>query len=202
VDVIETEITDTTRSFTHFYSQLIKTRDLATYRHSENVLAIVKRILTYLGINGRMGEIAKIGCMLHDLGKVSIRDAVLRKTGLYTSEEYEEIKNHTIAGYHMVKEVEQHFPYEVIEIIKSHHEKNGGTGYPDCITEVPFHVQVVALADIAAAMQEHRYHRTGLPLSNCLEEISQHRWDERLFGLVKTNPEVLGLSEKERNVTI
>ena len=103
---------------------------------------------------------------LHDIGKVGIRDAILLKPGKLTTEEFEEMKKHTLIGADTLEEVYQNYPgnYFIktgIEIARSHHEKWDGSGYPDglCGEEIPLSARIMALADVYDALCSKRVYK-------------------------------------------
>ncbi len=181
---------------------ILKSRDLATYRHSENVRKIAIRILDALGIKGEMKEIVDMGCMLHDLGKISLPGALLWKTSAFSSEEREYVKNHSAMGHTILKDAEDYLPIQILEIVLHHHEKNGGKGYPTGLNAMPFHVEVVSVADMAAAMQEDRIYRSGLTRNESLDEILKYQWDDRLVELIHNSPGIFELQEGEKKIVV
>ncbi len=191
---------DIKAALTRFCLTILKLKDLSTYRHSLNVLYVSQRIMDALRVEGHFREIVELGCLLHDFGKITVPISLLRKKGTFNSKEYERVKGHTLAGHQIVQQIGEYVPAEILEIILFHHEKNGGTGYPKKKTDIPLYVEIVAIADIAAAMQEHRYHRPGWPLDACVREIRQYRWNKGLTEIVLTQPDLLQLQENDRAV--
>jgi putative nucleotidyltransferase with HDIG domain len=191
---------DVKAALTRFCLTILELQDASTYRHSLNVLYVARRIMDALLIEDRFREIVELGCLLHDIGKITVPLSLLRKKGAFDSEEYERVKGHTLAGHKIVEQIGQYIPAEVLEIILFHHEKNGGTGYPEKKPDIPLYVEIVAIADIAAAMQEHRYYRPGWPLDACVREIRKYRWSKGLTELVLARPDLLELHENDRAV--
>ncbi len=179
---------------------ILELQDVSTYRHSLNVLYVARRVMDALKVEGRIREIVELGCLLHDIGKITVPLSLLRKKGAFDTEEYERVKGHTLAGHKIIQQIERYIPPEVLEIILFHHEKNGGTGYPKKRSDIPLYVEIVAIADIAAAMQEHRYHRPGWPLDECVREIRKYRWSQGLTELVLARSDILELHESDRAV--
>jgi putative nucleotidyltransferase with HDIG domain len=191
---------DIKAALTRFCLTILELQDASTYRHSLNVLCVARKIMDALPIDGRFREIVELGCLLHDIGKITVPISLLRKKGAFDTEEYERVKGHTLAGHKIIEQIGKYIPTEVLEIILFHHEKNGGTGYPKKKQDIPIYVEIVAIADITAAMQEHRYHRPGWPLDECVREIQKYRWSQSLTELVLTRPYLLELHENDRAV--
>lgn len=183
-----------------FCLSIIRYRDTATYLHSHNVLAIARKLLDELRICGHDREVIEIGCLLHDFGKIIVSGSLLRKNSMFNDDEYDKIKSHTVIGFNIMKLWGSYIPDEALEIILSHHEKNGGTGYPYKKDNLPFHVEVCAIADIAAAMQEHRHHRAGHSLECSIRELKKYKWRPEITLIIDTKPEIFELQEDSRYV--
>ncbi len=119
---------------------------------------------------------------LHDIGKVGVPDAVLRKPGRLTADEFETMKQHTVLGSYTLEAVRIGYPKNVfvklgIEIARSHHEKWNGTGYPDALTgeHIPISARIMALADVYDALTSHRCYKKAFPHEKCREIIVSER---------------------------
>jgi putative two-component system response regulator len=117
---------------------------------------------------------------LHDIGKVGIRDVILLKPGKLTTEEFEEMKQHTIIGANTLEEVYQNYPgnYFIktgIEIARSHHERWDGSGYPEGLygDEIPLSAQIMALADVYDALRSKRVYKEAYSNDKTREIIIQ-----------------------------
>src|SRR5207249_4729351 len=106
----------------------------------------------------------QIGAPLHDIGKIGIDDAILRKTGKLTKEEYESMKAHTLRGAAILETIPD--LAHIIPIVRSHHERWDGKGYPDGLSGegIPLLARIVAVADAFDAMISNRPYRSGLTL--------------------------------------
>jgi putative nucleotidyltransferase with HDIG domain len=111
------------------------------------------------------------GSILHDIGKIHIMEDVLSKPGPLNDEEWDEMKKHTIIGAEMVKNITYLLP--AIPIIRNHHERWDGTGYPDGLAgeEIPMAARIVAVADSLDAMITSRTYRNALTPDEAYEEI-------------------------------
>ena len=112
---------------------------------------------------------------LHDIGKVGIPDIILNKPSKLTNEEYAVIKEHTVIGAEILKNVS--IINHVTEVARSHHERYDGHGYPDGLKgeEIPIHARIVAVADSYDAMNSRRIYRNSLPKETIYEEIRKNR---------------------------
>lgn len=110
---------------------------------------------------------------MHDLGKIGIPDYILMKPGLLTSEEFEEMKKHTILGWRLLSGSRTPLLQKAAIIARSHHEKWNGTGYPDGLVgeEIPQAARIVAVADVFDALRAQRCYKPEYPMDQCFEMI-------------------------------
>jgi len=120
-------------------------------------------------------ELIRIGTPLHDIGKIGIDDAILRKPERLTPEEFEIMKTHTVKGAEILATVPDLQP--IIPIVRSHHERWDGKGYPDGLggEAISPLARVVALADAFDAMTSNRSYRKGMPPAAAFAEIEKQR---------------------------
>src|SRR5205823_3040316 len=113
----------------------------------------------------------QIGTPLHDIGKIGIEDAILRKPGQLTSDEFEHMKLHTVKGAAILEAVPA--PKSVIPIARHHHERWDGSGYPDRLAQdcISLVARIVAVADAFDAMTSDRPYRQALPLEHAFAEL-------------------------------
>ena len=118
-------------------------------------------------------ELIRLGTPLHDIGKIGIDDAILRKVDRLTEEEFEQMKLHTVKGAEIVNTVPDLRP--IIPIVRSHHERWDGLGYPDQLAgeAIPALARVVALADAFDAMTSDRPYRKGRPPEAAFAEVEK-----------------------------
>ena len=117
--------------------------------------------------------ILAVGTMLHDVGKIGVSDAILNKVEQLTNEEWDSIKLHPVVGYDVLEPVGFLTP-EHLALVRSHHERLDGSGYPDSLRgdAIDFRVRVLAVADTYDAMSGDRAYRKGLSKARILEELT------------------------------
>jgi response regulator RpfG family c-di-GMP phosphodiesterase len=139
----------------------LEARDPYTAGHTERVSAISVRCGEVLGLSAASLQAVQVGAQLHDIGKIGIRDEVLYKPGRLTPEEYEVIKTHTVIGAHILEGIAS--LQCALPIVRGHHERPDGRGYPDgrTLAELPREVLVVSGADVFDAITSSRPYRTA-----------------------------------------
>lgn len=153
-------------SVLHVLAASIDARDPLTAGHSERVTEYSVGICKELGMPEKDCEVIRVAALLHDYGKIGIEDAVLKKRGGLTDEEYAKIKSHAEKTKKILEEVGFEGIYRnVPEISSSHHEKLDGSGYPKglCGDEISFSARIIAVADVFEAITAVRHYRTPTP---------------------------------------
>lgn len=158
-------------------------KDSYTRGHSERVALIARRLSRELGVSVREQESVHLTSLLHDIGKIGVSDAVLRKAGQLSHRESEELQRHPRIGAEILSGLKnlQH----IIPGVLHHHESFDGQGYPDGLKGegIPLTARIVAVADAYDAMRSDRPYRGGLPLDqveNVLADGSGRQWDPEL----------------------
>jgi putative nucleotidyltransferase with HDIG domain len=139
----------------------LEARDSYTAGHTDRVADISVRCGQVLGMEPAQLEVLRMGALLHDIGKIGIRDAVLLKPSRLTPEEFDVIKKHTTIGAQLLGDIEQF--QCIVPIVRGHHEKLDGTGYPDGLSghEIIMEVRVVSASDVLDALTSTRPYRRG-----------------------------------------
>jgi putative nucleotidyltransferase with HDIG domain len=139
--------------------------------HSTAVSHYAAAIARRLGWSGANLAMLRMAAMLHDVGKVSVPDRILKKPGPLSVEEYEQIKDHPVAGAEIVGRIEGLSP--IVEWIRRSHEHYDGSGYPDGLRgeEIPMGSRILLVADAFDAMTSHRPYGAALPPDIALEEL-------------------------------
>jgi putative nucleotidyltransferase with HDIG domain len=154
-------------------AQAVEMRDEYTGGHTLRVSTYSILLAQELNMAPPDVELIRIGTPLHDIGKIGIDDAILRKPDRLTPEEFEIMKSHTVKGAEIVSTVPDLRP--IIPIVRSHHERWDGKGYPDGLggEAISPLARVVALADAFDAMTSDRPYRKGMPPAIAFAEIEK-----------------------------
>ena len=154
----------------------IEARDENTKGHSKRVSELASVLGMYLQIGIKEVEKLRYAGILHDVGEIGIRDAVLNKQGPLSDEEYKIMKTHPQLGDAILQNISSLEPC-IREAAKHHHERFDGRGYPDQLKgeEIPLFARILAVVDTYDAMTCDRVYRKGLPKEVALEEIEKGR---------------------------
>jgi putative nucleotidyltransferase with HDIG domain len=161
-------------------------KDAETEGHSKRVTAFTIAIARAMGLSSDRIRVIARGAFLHDIGKMAIPDAILRKPGALTPDEINIMKEHCWQGYQILRKIP--FLTEAAEIVYAHQEKWDGSGYPRQLKgdEIPLGARIFSLADTMDAIMSDRPYRAAQPFSAARDEIA--RWSGRQFdpNIVKT----------------
>ena len=162
----------TTQSITTFANAL-DAKDPYTEGHSERVSAYSTRLARELGLSEEEIDNIRLVALLHDIGKIGVPDSVLKKPGRLTDEEFGMMKQHTVVGSEIIKDINS-IPGVVIGA-RYHHERYDGRGYPDGLKgeEIPFIARIIAVADAFDAMTSNRIYRKHLSTEQVLSELEK-----------------------------
>lgn len=154
-------------------SNALEAKDSFTDGHSLRVSAISLEIAEDLGVSGEALEDLRLGTILHDIGKVAIPDAILNKKGKLTDEEFAQLRMYPAIGYEICQNLS--LPQGVLLLVRNHHEKLDGTGYPDGLKggEITLPLRIIAVADAFDAMISARAYRRGMAADEVLLELSR-----------------------------
>jgi HD-GYP domain-containing protein (c-di-GMP phosphodiesterase class II) len=152
-------------------SLAMEKRDPYTAGHQNRVADLSREIAIRLGWKGERIDGLVLGATLHDLGKIAIPAEILTRPGKISKEEFNLIMRHPILGYGILQDV--NFPWPISKMVKQHHERIDGSGYPDGLTvnEIIPEAKVIAVADIVEAMASPRPYRSALGVDAALQEI-------------------------------
>jgi len=158
----------------------VDNKDRYTRRHSEDVLAYSLQIAEQMGLDAQTRHTLQVAALLHDVGKIGVPDAVLRKPGKLTEEEYQAVQQHPLMGAVIVGAVPG-FEY-TLDVVRHHHERWDGGGYPFGLRgeETPFLARLVGVADAFSAMTMDRPYRKGMPREKALALLREGagvQWD-------------------------
>jgi len=152
----------------------LEVRDLYTQRHSARVAKYAHMIAGEMGCSEEELDVINFAGSLHDIGKIGIRDDILLKPGRLTAEEYEKIKEHPVIGADIISKLG--LWDREMEIIRHHHERHDGKGYPDGLAgdQIPKLARIMAVADCYDAMASDRAYRKKMDKKDVLETIMRN----------------------------
>ncbi|WP_147535803.1 HD-GYP domain-containing protein [Bacillus marasmi] len=158
-------------------SNSLGSRDTYTGQHSENVAKYALMIAKKLKFSKEECNAIYIGGLLHDIGKIGISETILKKPTKLTLEEFEQIKLHPELGYNMIMHISSFAELGVLEMVRYHHERFDGKGYPAGLKgeEIPLAARILCVADSFDAMTSKRTYRNALDLSYAKAEIADNR---------------------------
>jgi len=164
----------------------LEAKDLYTRGHSERVAALARRIALQAGVPRAGAEVIAHAGRLHDLGKIAVPESMLRKPGALSAEEWAVLRQHPVIGAQIVAPLD--FFADGAVIVRHHHERHDGSGYPDGLRGelIPLGARIVAVADIYDALTSDRPYRGRLPRAEAvrrLEEEAGRTIDARLAAL-------------------
>lgn len=151
----------------------VEAKDSYTRGHSDRVSAYSVLIGKKLGLPEEDLKTLQIGGLFHDIGKIGVPDSILLKESKLTDDEYSEIKNHPSIGAHILSSAS--IFQDIIPIVKHHHEKYDGHGYPSQLAgdNIPYFARIASIADSFDAMTSRRTYRDSLPISTVIEEFER-----------------------------
>lgn len=167
----------------HNWGDSIESKDHYTQGHCERVAFFACVLADSTGMDSRSLFWFRLGALLHDIGKIIVPTEVLNKAGNLTEEEWAIMKRHPEAGLELVADID--FPGDVRAIIRNHHERWDGKGYPDGLAgeEIPFAARILCVADVYDALTTARSYRDSLPHARAVEVMrgSPGQFDPRLL---------------------
>ena len=153
--------------------QTVEAKDPYTRGHSDRVSEFSVLIGKKMGLDEATLHTLKIGGLFHDIGKIGIPDSILLKESKLSDDEYSQIKNHPSIGAHILGSAE--IFKDIIPIVKHHHERYDGNGYPSRLKgeEIPYIARIAAVADTFDAMTSRRSYRGPIDIEHVKEEIKR-----------------------------
>ena len=158
-------------SFINTLAASIDARDKITAGHSARVKLYAMLLVEALGCDDKFKELVERAAILHDIGKIGIRDTVLQKEGKLTPEEYKHIQEHVQITHNILDKIYMSNDFKMItEIACSHHEKYDGTGYYRQLKgeDIPYGGRILAVADVFDAITSRRHYRDKMPIQNVI----------------------------------
>ncbi len=153
--------------------QALETRDSETHGHSERVVTFSLRLGYELGLDREALRNLELGALLHDIGKIGVPDAILRKPAALNNEEWDKMKLHPHHGQNILRNIP--FLSTASQLVAQHHEKWDGTGYPFGLRgeDIDLNARIFAVADAFDAMVSDRVYRKGRPYEEALAELER-----------------------------
>src|SRR5580765_6635735 len=150
----------------------IEAKDETTGEHLQRVRVYAMELAKELGLSADETEALQAASVLHDIGKLAVPEHIISKPGKLTPEEFEKMKIHPIVGAEILERVR--FPYPVVPIVRAHHEKWDGSGYPYGLKgeQIPIGARILSSVDFLDAMASDRQYRRALPLNDVMQKLS------------------------------
>jgi putative two-component system response regulator len=156
------------------WAMALELRERETAGHSRRVVQLTLRMANEIGISAEQQVHIYRGALLHDIGKMGIADSILLKPASLTTEEWDEMRQHPIYAYELLRQIK--FLEPALNIPYTHHEKWDGSGYPRGIKgeEIPLEARIFALADVWDALTSNRPYRKALPRDEAIDYMRKH----------------------------
>lgn len=150
----------------------IEAKDHTTHEHLQRVRVYAIEVAKQLGVNGPELEALHAASLLHDIGKLAVPEHIISKPGRLSPEEFEKMKIHTLVGAEILERVR--FPYPVVPIVRAHHEKWDGSGYPMGLkgAEIPLGARILSAVDYLDALASDRQYRRALPMREVMQKLA------------------------------
>ena len=182
--------------------KVLEAKDADTGQHSERVTNIALVTAKAMGCGAEELDILKVAGRLHDIGKVGIKDEILQKPGALTDTEFEKIREHSVIGADIVGQLGLWDKEQ--QIIRHHHERFDGTGYPDGLKaeKIPFLARILSIADAYDAMAYDRVYRKKIDVAHIMERIVRGAGTQfdpivtQVFQKLHTEGEICGRGER------
>ena len=167
------------RSTLQALTAALETRDAETHGHSERVVTFSLRLGQEYGLNAQEMKALEFGSLLHDIGKIGVPDAILRKPGKLTDEEWERMREHPLHGQQILRGIK--FLEGAGKVVAQHHEKWDGSGYPLGLKaeEIDICARIFAVADAFDAITSNRVYRKAQSYEAAARELDD--WADRQF---------------------
>lgn len=170
------------------WGESIESKDSYTHGHCGRVAEYAGRVAGTLGLEEEERTTIQVGAYLHDLGKMRVPVEILNKEGPLTDAEFDTVRLHPVWGVELLDRVE--FPWDINPIIRWHHERHGGGGYPDQLSgdDIPTAAQIICIVDVFDALTTKRSYRAALTPDAAIDTIvrDRHWWRYDVFDAFMT----------------
>src|SRR5499425_394577 len=149
----------------------IEAKDHTTHDHLQRVRVYAIEVAKELRVSAEEMEALQAAALLHDIGKLAVPEHIISKPGRLTPEEFEKMKIHPVVGAEILERVR--FPYPVVPIVRAHHEKYDGTGYPYGLKgdDIPIGARILSAVDFLDALASDRQYRRAMPLEDVMKRL-------------------------------
>jgi putative nucleotidyltransferase with HDIG domain len=166
----------------------IEAKDQTTGEHLQRVRVYAMELAKELGLSEDESEALRAASVLHDIGKLAVPEHIISKPGKLTPDEFEKMKIHPIVGAEILEQVD--FPYPVVPIVRAHHEKWDGSGYPNGLSgeAIPIGARILAAVDCLDALASDRQYRKALPLDDAMAKVvseSGKSFDPQIVSILR-----------------
>jgi putative nucleotidyltransferase with HDIG domain len=166
----------------------IEAKDQTTGQHLQRVRVYAMELAKELDLSGDETEALRAASVLHDIGKLAVPEHIISKPGRLTPEEFDKMKIHPIVGAEILEQVD--FPYPVVPIVRAHHEKWDGSGYPNGLAgeKIPIGARILSIVDCLDALASDRQYRNALPLDEAMAKIASEAgaaFDPRVVAILQ-----------------
>lgn len=170
------------------FALAIQAKDSTTHGHLHRVQVYAVELAKDLALSESEAEALRAAALLHDIGKLAVPEHIISKPGRLTPEEFEKVKIHPLVGAEILERIK--FPYPVVPIVRAHHERWDGTGYPFGLKgdEIPIGARILAAVDCLDALSSDRQYRRALPLDDAMAFIdaeSGKSFDPRVVAALR-----------------
>jgi len=168
----------------------IEAKDHTTHTHLQRVRTYAIEVAKELKLDEGQIEALRAAALLHDIGKLAVPEQIINKPGRLTPEEFEKMKVHPIVGAEILERVA--FPYPVAPIVRYHHERWDGSGYPEGLAGelIPIGARILAAVDCLDALASHRQYRPALPLAEAMDKVKERAgtsFDPQIVAILERN---------------
>jgi len=177
----------------------IDAKDDTTAAHLRRVQVYASEIGKELNLTPSEMKALDAAALLHDVGKLAVPEYIISKPGKLTEEEFEKMKVHPVVGAEILERVQ--FPYPVVPIVRAHHEKYDGTGYPDGLAgeQIPIGARILAAVDCLDALASARQYRQAIPLEDAMRMVAEQSgksYDPKIVAILQRRFRELELKAK------
>jgi len=154
----------------------VEAKDIYTYGHSTRVSKVARQIAERMELSAEEQDTIKVAGLLHDIGKIGIPESILNKPGKLTDEEWSYIRSHPQIGESIIRQMGSERLKGVESIVRHHHERLNGQGYPDRLAgdAIPLGARILAVADSYDAMTSNRPYRPSYTMEAAVEELQRN----------------------------